>query len=256
MVEDESRKKEDESMVQDKSMEKKKGKKNESMVLQERRRVNDMFWRATCHWYSLRCNTLQHTATHCNTLQHTATHCNTLQHTAIHCNTLQHTATHICFDARLVTDTTFANKSRRPACVCGSRCTYTLQHNAIHCNTLQHTATHCNTLQHTARERERECMHEGKQHHCICQPDFQPMFFKWLEYVCIIVQPVHVFRLYYDIHLSLPQTSRANPVQCCSTHLEKNVHHSTAYCIESVMQSSSPISISLVSFQQNMAKET
>jgi len=31
---------------------------------------------------AIRCNTLQHTATHCNTLQHTATHCNTLQHTA------------------------------------------------------------------------------------------------------------------------------------------------------------------------------
>ena len=30
---------------------------------------------------SLRCDTLQHTATHCNTLQHTATRCNTLQHT-------------------------------------------------------------------------------------------------------------------------------------------------------------------------------
>ena len=28
----------------------------------------------------IRCNTLQHTATHCNTLQHTAPHCNALQH--------------------------------------------------------------------------------------------------------------------------------------------------------------------------------
>jgi len=31
---------------------------------------------------TLRCNTLQHTATHCITWQHTATHGNTLQHTA------------------------------------------------------------------------------------------------------------------------------------------------------------------------------
>jgi hypothetical protein len=58
------------------------------------------------HHIPLRCNTLQHTATHRNTLQHTATRCNTLQenhdttpyastlqHTATHCNTLQHTAT-------------------------------------------------------------------------------------------------------------------------------------------------------------------
>jgi len=30
----------------------------------------------------VKCNTLQHTATHCNTLQHTTTHYNTLQHTA------------------------------------------------------------------------------------------------------------------------------------------------------------------------------
>ena len=71
----------------------------------------------------VRCNTLQHTATHCNTLQHTATHCNTLQSTAAHCDTLQHTATH-----------------------CKA-----LQHIATHCNTLhtmQHPATHCNKLQH------------------------------------------------------------------------------------------------------------
>jgi len=78
----------------------------------------------------MRCNTLQHTATHCCTLQRTAAHCGTLQYTAAHYNTLQHTATH---------------------CI-------TLQHTAIHlrpfaclvvgwrlCQALQHTATHCNT---------------------------------------------------------------------------------------------------------------
>ena len=31
----------------------------------------------------MRCNILQHTATHCNILQHTSTHCNTLQHNAL-----------------------------------------------------------------------------------------------------------------------------------------------------------------------------
>jgi len=43
----------------------------------------------------LRCNTLQHTATHCNTLQHTASHCSTLQHTATYCNILQRTVLHM-----------------------------------------------------------------------------------------------------------------------------------------------------------------
>ena len=49
---------------------------------------------------------------------------------------------------------------------------------------LQHTATHCNTLQHTAT-------------HCNT--------LEWLV-----------------SRTSLPQTSRANPVQCYSTHLEKS----------------------------------
>jgi len=121
----------------------------------------------------IRCNTLQHTATHrntpelgsppvllsskvyaathYNTLQHTATHansvaprtvvipgicCTRLQHTTTHCNTLQHTATH----AKSVAPRTV---------VIPGICCQTLQHTATHCNTLQHTATHCNTLQHT-----------------------------------------------------------------------------------------------------------
>jgi len=85
----------------------------------------------------VRCNSLQHTATHCNTLQHTspsgclglprcaATHCNntatTLQHTTI---TLQRT--------------------EYPR-VALSVCQGALQYTATHCcNTLQHTATHYN----------------------------------------------------------------------------------------------------------------
>ena len=70
------------------------------------------------HSTTLKCNTLQHTATPCNTLQCNATHHNTLQFTAtqIHCNTLQSQVCHT-----LIID--------------------------AHPTTLQHTTTHCDTLQ-------------------------------------------------------------------------------------------------------------
>jgi len=76
---------------------------------------------------SLRCNTLQHTATHCNTLQHAATHRNTLQQ-----------------GRRTGTSAPLNAPCRSPR---GSLCCNTLQHTVTHFNTLQHTATHCNTPQ-------------------------------------------------------------------------------------------------------------
>ena len=119
---------------------------------------------------------LQHAAIRCNILQHTATHCNNCQselcgtdishqppqgvlhHAATHCNTLQHTATtakwtlwyrHFCALQHTENIATHCNtlQHEHAATHCGdSRGIFTMQH----CNTLQHTATHCNTLQHTA----------------------------------------------------------------------------------------------------------
>ena len=57
-----------------------------------------------CNWreHTPQCTTLYHAAPHCTTLHHTAPHCNILHHTvprctAIRCNTLQHTATHYSY---------------------------------------------------------------------------------------------------------------------------------------------------------------
>jgi len=104
----------------------------------------------------IRCNTLQHTATHCNTLQHTATHCNTLQHTATH-DSLQSTAKH---------------SSTRPfgiyPPVPSRKLCNTLQHTATHCHTPQHTATHRNTPQRTATHRntpQHTATHHNTTHH-------------------------------------------------------------------------------------------
>jgi len=91
---------------------------------------------------SLRCNTLQHTATHCNTLQHAATPRNTLQ------------------QGRRTGD--FRPSERAVSLTSGLPM---LQHTATHCNTLQHTATHCNTLQHTATNYNRACVWATSAHH-------------------------------------------------------------------------------------------
>jgi len=90
----------------------------------------------------MRCNTLQHTATHCNALQHTATHCNILQRTGMYWNTLQRTATHC---NTLQCTTTRCNTLPHTAALYN-----TMQHSATYCNILQQTATHCNILQHNA----------------------------------------------------------------------------------------------------------
>ena len=85
----------------------------------------------------LRCNTLQHTATHCNALLQTYIQNRFLVSKRIYlrCATLQHTATHACPNTY----------------ICAVTHCNILQHTTAHRNTLQHTATHCNTLQHPAR---------------------------------------------------------------------------------------------------------
>ena len=72
--------------------------------------------------FAIRCNTLQHTATHCNTLQHTAPHCTTI-HTVMRDGMNMTKATYICLHLYIFI------------------CTLSSPFAATHCNTLQHTAS-------------------------------------------------------------------------------------------------------------------
>jgi len=160
----------------------------------------------------------QHTATHCNTLQHTATHCNTLQHTATHCNT------HLESKNELLLP--FANDLRAwMSSIWEIRWVYL----TFVC----------------------ECLLSEKFDRCliyfrISTPDVYGTRLR-LRFVCdclvfvdldrylriligywqflpqMYAEPVCERHLLMKARwtLSLPQTSRANPVQCCSTHQKK-----------------------------------
>ena len=73
----------------------------------------------------MRCNTLQHTATHCNTLRHTATHCNTLW----------------------LFKETYSKPKRCTKEVCALQCV------AVCCSVLQCVAVCCSVLQCVALQR-------------------------------------------------------------------------------------------------------
>jgi len=85
----------------------------------------------------VRCNTMQHDATHCNTLQHTATHCNTLQQTATHCNALQQRWSEISTLASPMVNSVSAVFNNLPS---AARC-------PLSCSVLQCVAVCCSELQ-------------------------------------------------------------------------------------------------------------
>jgi len=96
-----------------------------------------------------------------------------------------------------------------------------------HSNKLQHAATHCNTLQHsTARntlDEEAWWALRSNSNHC-----------NKLQHAathCNTVLHEILWMRKLGEHLDLPQTTRANPVQCYSTHRKKTRSQSQKKCV-------------------------
>jgi len=93
--------------------------------------------------------------------------------------------------------------------------TRTHTHTNTHTHTHMHTRTHAHTYTntHTYTHIHTHTHVHGYWEHALVQIDLNKWKLKWI--------------------LSLPQTSRANPVQCCSTHQKKNMHsyESKTHCM-------------------------